>query len=164
MTELLHADVTDKILGCFYRVGNKMGHGFLESVFHKAMFHELIKAGVTVRSRVSLPVWYDGKIVGDFEADLIVEECVIIEIKAGRAIDPSGVAQLMNYLRASAIEVGLLLNFGPRLEFKRLVFENSRKEPRCNLSDPPESAKSAARPGSAASAKSAVSDPADTGR
>ena len=71
---------------------------------------------------------YDGMLVGDFEADLIVEDCVILEIKAGRAIDPSAIAQLMNYLRASDIEVGLLLNFGPKLEFKRVVFDNSRKE------------------------------------
>ena len=164
MTELLHAETTDKILGCFYRVGNKMGHGFLESVFHRAMFHELTKAGLTVRSKVSLPVWYDGKMVGDFEADLIVEERVIIEVKAGRAIDPSGIAQLTNYLRASEIEVGLLLNFGPKLEFKRLVFENSRKQGHADPPDPSASAKSAANRGSAASAKSAASDPADTGR
>ena len=156
MTELLHADISDKILGCFYRVGNKMGHGFLESVYHKAMFHELIRTGLRVRSKVSLPVWYDGKIVGDFVADLVVEECVIIEIKAARAIDPSAIAQLMNYLRASEIEVGLLLNFGINLEFKRLVFDNSRKQRRTNPSNPQRSARSAASRVSAASAESAV--------
>jgi GxxExxY protein len=163
MTELLHAAVTDKILGCFYRVGNAMGHGFLESVFHRAMFHELTKAGLRVRSKVRLPVWYEDKIVGDFEADLIVEECVIIEIKAAKSIEPHAIAQLMNYLRASEIEVGLLLNFGPKLEFKRLVFENSRKA----RSNPPPSATSAARGESAVSAESAarrVTGPVDTGR
>lgn len=128
MTELLHRDTTDKIIGCFYRAGNQMGHGFLESVYHNVMFHELSKAGLKVRSKVRLPVRYEGLIVGDFEADLIVEECVILEIKAARAIDPSAIAQLMNYLRASQIEVGLLLNFGPKLEFKRVVFENARKQ------------------------------------
>ncbi len=127
MTELLHRDITDKILGCFYKGGNKMGHGFLESVYQNVMFHELRKAGLDVRSKVRLPVKYDGIIVGDFEADLIVENCVILEIKAGRAIDPSAVVQLVNYLRASEIEVGLVLNFGQNLEFKRQVFENSRK-------------------------------------
>ena len=82
MTELLHRDTTDKIIGCFYRAGNQMGHGFLESVYHNVMFHELSKAGLKVRSKVRLPVRYEGLIVGDFEADLIVEECVILEIKA----------------------------------------------------------------------------------
>ena len=164
MTELLHADITDNILGCFYRVGNKMGHGFLESVYHKAMFHELISAGLRVRSKVSLPVWYEGKIVGDFEADLIVEERVIIEIKAARVIDPSAVAQVMNYLRASEIEVGLLLNFGPKLEFKRLVFDNSRKQRPCNPSNPPKSVTSAATRRSAGSVESAATFPADRGR
>ena len=105
-----------------------MGHGFLESVYHTVMFHEVSKTGLKIRSKVRLPVRYDGMLVGDFEADLIVEDCVILEIKAGRAIDPSAIAQLMNYLRASDIEVGLLLNFGPKLEFKRVVFDNSRKE------------------------------------
>lgn len=105
-----------------------MGHGFLESVYHTVMYHELSKTALKVRSKVRLPVRYEGMLVGDFEADLIVEDCVILEIKAGRAIDPSAIAQLMNYLRASDIEVGLLLNFGPKLEFKRVVFDNSRKE------------------------------------
>src|SRR5688572_24726494 len=80
--------------------------GFLESVYQNVMFHQLRKAGLNVRSKVRLPVKYDGIIVGDFEADLIVENCVILEIKAGRAIDPSAVVQLVNYLRASEIEVG----------------------------------------------------------
>ena len=128
MTELLHAGITDRILKCFYRAGNKMGHGFLESVYHNVMFHELTKEGLRVRSKTKLPVYYDGKVVGDFEADLIVEGCVLIEIKAARAIDPSALAQTINYLRASEIEVGLLLNFGPKLEFRRLVFESSRKQ------------------------------------
>lgn len=131
MTELLHGDVTDPILRCFYKAGNKMGHGFLESVYHNVMFIELGKTGLQVRSKVRTPVRYDGKIVGDFEADLVVEDRVIIEIKAARAIDPSAVAQVINYLRASELEVGLILNFGPKLEFKRVVFENARKlEPR----------------------------------
>jgi GxxExxY protein len=82
---------------------------------------------VKVRTGVKLPVRYEGRLVGDFETDLIVEDLVIVEIKAGRAIDPSATAQVINYLRASDLEVGLILNFGPKLEFRRIVFDNSRK-------------------------------------
>jgi GxxExxY protein len=127
MADLLHSDITDVILRCFYRGGNKMGHGFLESVYRNVMYIELTAARVKVKAGVRLPVRYDGRLVGDFETDLIVEDLVIVEIKAGRAIDPSATAQVINYLRASDLEVGLILNFGPRLEFRRIVFDNKRK-------------------------------------
>jgi GxxExxY protein len=125
--ELLHGVVTDGILGCFYAVGRAMGYGFLESVFQASMFIELTERGLKVRPNAQLPVRYKGRVVGDFKADLIVEDKVIVEVKAMRAIEPSAEAQLMNYLRASDIEVGLILNFGPRLEFRRRVMENARK-------------------------------------
>jgi GxxExxY protein len=128
MVELLHAAITDAILKRFYFAGNKMGHGFLESVYQNVMFIELTEHGFSVRSKVRLPVHYRGRVVGDFQADLIVEDKVIVEIKAGRAIEPSAVAQTINYLRASNLEVGLILNFGPKLEFQRVVAENSRKQ------------------------------------
>jgi GxxExxY protein len=127
MADLLHSNITDEILRCFYRGGNKMGHGFLESVYRNVMYIELTAAGVKVKTGVRLPVRYEGRLVGDFETDLIVEELVIVEIKAGRAIDPSATAQVINYLRASQLEVGLILNFGPRLEFRRILFDNKRK-------------------------------------
>lgn len=143
MADLLHGKVTDVILRCFYRGGNKMGHGFLESVYQNVMYIELTAEGVKVKTGVRPPVRYEGRLVGDFETDLIVEDVVIVEIKAGRAIDPSATAQVINYLRASDIEVGLILNFGPRLEFRRVVFDKQRKVPAvdsavlpCPASDP----------------------------
>jgi GxxExxY protein len=125
--DLLHSEVTEAILGGFYAVGRQMGHGFLESVYQAAMFLELTDRGIRVRANVQLPVRYKGRIVGDFKTDLIVEDRVIVEVKAMRAIEPSAEAQLLNYLRASDVEVGLILNFGPRLEFRRRVLENARK-------------------------------------
>lgn len=104
-----------------------MGHGFLESVSQNVMYIELTAAGAKVKTGVRPPVRYEGRLVGDFETDLIVEDLIIVEVKAGRAIDPSTTAQVINYLRASELEVGLVLNFGPRLEFRRIVFDNKRK-------------------------------------
>ena len=128
MSELLHGDVTDGILGAFYAVGRQMGHGFLESVYQAAMFLELTERAIKVRANVRLPVRYKGRVVGDFKTDLVVEDKVIVEVKAMRLIEPSSEAQLLNYLRASPdVEVGLILNFGPRLEFRRRVLENARK-------------------------------------
>ena len=127
MADLLHGKITEGILNCFYRAGNRMGHGFLESVYQSIMYLELTGQGMKVRQKVRLPVRYCGRLVGDFEADLLVEDLVVVEIKAGRAIDPSATAQMINYLRASALEVGLILNFGPSLEFRRIVFDNARK-------------------------------------
>jgi len=127
MADLLHSNITDVILRCFDRGGNKMGHEFLESVYQNVMYIELTAAGVKVKTGVKLPIRYEGRLVGDFETDLIVEDLIIVEIKAGRAIDPSTTAQVINYLRASELEVGLILNFGPRLEFRRIVFDNKRK-------------------------------------
>jgi GxxExxY protein len=100
-------------------------------MYHAAMHLELVDRGLEVRSNVHLPVRYKGRVVGDFRADMIVEGKVLVETKAMRAIEPSTEAQLMNYLRASELEVGLILNFGPRLEFRRRILENARKlEPR----------------------------------
>ena len=96
MADLLHGNITDGILNCFYRAGNRMGHGFLESVYQNIMYIELTEHGMKVRPKVRLPVRYCGRLVGDFEADLIVEDLVVVEIKAGRAIDPSTTAQMMN--------------------------------------------------------------------
>jgi len=125
--ELLHGDVTDGILAGFYAVGREMGHGFLESVYQAAMFLELAERAVKVRANVRLPVRYKGRIVGDFRTDLVVEDKVIAEVKAMRLIEPAAEAQLLNCLRASDVEVGLILNFGSRLEFRRRVLENARK-------------------------------------
>jgi GxxExxY protein len=126
-TDLKHGLVTDKVLRAFYDVYNELGHGFLEIVYHRSLVLALQTAGLSVCSRLKIPVWFRGHQVGYFEADLMVENCVLLELKAARSLDSSHRAQLMNYLRATEIEVGLLLNFGERPEFKRLIFDNSKK-------------------------------------
>jgi GxxExxY protein len=119
--------LTQKIIGVFYEVYNELGHGFLESVYQKSLALALESAGLNACSRIDIPVWFRGHQVGQFEADMLVEKCVLLELKATRALDSSHRAQLLNYLKATEIEVGLLLNFGPRPEFKRLAYNNLRK-------------------------------------
>ena len=126
-TDLKHGLLTDKILGVFYDVYNELGHGFLESVYHRSLVLALEMVGLHVCSRVSIPVWFRGTQVGHFEADILVDNSVLLELKAVRMLDSSHRAQLLNYLRATDIEVGLLLNFGERPEFKRVIFDNLRK-------------------------------------
>jgi len=116
----------------FYDVYNELGHGFLESVYEGAMAIALGQAGLHIERQIALKVVFRGEVVGDSRADVVVERAVILELKAASGIDPAHEAQLLNYLRATEIEVGLLLNFGPRPQFKRLVFENSRKQIRVN--------------------------------
>ena len=126
-TDLKHGSITDQILGVFYDVYNELGHGFLESVYHRSLVFALESKELKISSKVAIPVWFRGHKVGHFEADILVEGCVMLELKAVRTLDSSHRAQLLNYLRATDIEVGLLLNFGERPEFKRLVFENLKK-------------------------------------
>ena len=127
-TDLKHGLITDQILNVFYDVYNELGHGFLESVYHRSLVLALELSGLNVCSRVTIPVWFRGHQVGNFVADVLVENCVLLELKAARSLDSSHRAQLMNYLRATDIEVGLLLNFGERPEFKRVVFDNLKKQ------------------------------------
>ena len=122
-----HEQLTGKIIEVFYEVYNELGHGFLESVYEASMRIALTQAGLFVSPKKPLEVWFRGVVVGLFEPDIIVEHSAILELKSGRAIDPAHEAQLLNYLRATEIEMGLLLNFGPKPEFKRLVFDNARK-------------------------------------
>jgi GxxExxY protein len=125
--QLKHAELTDKILKIFYQVYNELGFGFLESVYENATAIALIEAGMRVRQQVPILVYFHGHQVGDFRCDLLVEDEVFLEIKAVKAIAPEHVAQVLNYLRATEIEVALILNFGERPDFKRLVFDNVRK-------------------------------------
>jgi GxxExxY protein len=125
-----HAVLTHKIIGVFYEVYNELGTGFLESVYQKSLALALESANLAVCSRVDIPVWFRGHQVGHFEGDMLVEARVLLELKAARALGSSHQAQLLNYLRATDIEVGLLLNFGPKPEFKRLAFDNSKKRVR----------------------------------
>ena len=122
-----HSLLTQTIIGRFYEVYNELGFGFVESVYESALSIALKEAGLTCSRQVPIPVWYRGRQIGDFRADMLVESAVIVELKAVRALDGSHESQLLNYLRATSIEVGLLLNFGSKPQVKRLVFANSRK-------------------------------------
>jgi GxxExxY protein len=125
---LKHSELTDKLIGTFYEVYNELGFGFLESVYEEAMLMALEAKGLKVEQQVPIPVWFRGKKIGSFEADLIINELVIIELKAVTVIDNAHIAQLLNYLRATEIEVGLVLNFGHKAEFRRKAFDNNRKK------------------------------------
>ena len=125
---LKHRDLTERIIGVFYEVYTELGHGFLESVYEEAIALALVQSGLRVERQVPLPVWFRGQRIGEFFADLVVEQSIILELKAVSGIDPAHEAQLLHYLRSTEIEVGLLLNFGPKPHFKRLIFENSRKQ------------------------------------
>ena len=120
-------DTTRAIIGVFFRVYNELGFGFLESVYRRALAHELRKLGLGIDVEASIDVWYDGIQVGHFRADLLVERRVIVETKASAALVDADRKQLLNYLRASDLEVGLLLHFGPKAAVKRLIFPNTRK-------------------------------------
>ncbi len=117
------ADLTERILGCAFRVHAVLGCGFLEKVYENALVHELRKAGLTAEPQRSIQVHYDGVLVGDYFADILVEGRVILELKAAKAIDDIHIAQTLNYLKASGMNTALLLNFGTRsLGVKRLLF------------------------------------------
>ena len=127
-TGLKHRELTEKIIGVFYEVYNELGHGFLESVYEAAFEIALLSKGINVLTQIEVPVWFRGKKIGDFSADMLVEKTVLLELKGGSRLNPAHEAQLLNYLRATEIEVGMLFSFGLRPEFKRLVYDNTRKK------------------------------------
>ena len=127
-TDLRHFGLTQRIIAVFYEVYNELGHGFLESVYQESLILALKDVGLTAQSPIEIPVWFRGHQVGKFEGDVLVEKCVLLELKAARTLDSSHKAQLLNYLRATEIEIGLLLNFGVKPEFKRLIYDNPRKK------------------------------------
>jgi len=113
--------LTEKVIACAFTVSNTLGCGFLEKVYENALAHELRKAGMGVRQQYPIRVTYDGVIVGDYAADLLVEERVLIELKAVRALDNVHLAQCLNYLKATSLRICLLMNFGrPRIEVRRI--------------------------------------------
>lgn len=128
--EFPHRDVTEVVIGVFYDVFNELGFGFLEEVYHRAMVLALTEKGVLAEPKVQLPVYFRDHRIGMFEPDILVERSVIIELKAADQFCPAHEAQLLNYLKASPFEVGLLLNFGPKPRLKRLAFSNDRKRSR----------------------------------
>jgi GxxExxY protein len=129
-TSLRCSEVTEKIIQVFFAVYNELGCGFLESVYEEAMAIALVQAGLVIERQLPTPVWFRGRQIGDFRADILVNRLVLVELKAARAIELAFEKQLLNYLRATEIEVGLLLNFGARPEFRRFAFDNQRKQTR----------------------------------
>lgn len=121
-----HSDITEKIIKAFYKVYNTLGYGFLEKVYQNSLFIELVAMGLFVKKQEKIKVYYEGKEVGEYYADLIADGCVIVELKAAETLCEEHEFQLINYLKTTEIEVGLLLNFGKKLEFKRKVFSNQK--------------------------------------
>jgi len=127
MSNFKHSDITEKIIKCFYKVYNTLGYGFLEKVYENALFLELKNLGLFVEKQKQIKVYYETQQVGEYYADLIVSESVIVELKAAESLCEEHEFQLINYLKATEIEVGLLLNFGKEPQFKRRVFTNKKK-------------------------------------
>ena len=122
-----HKELTEKIINVFYSVYNKLGYGFLEKVYENAMMIEFKREGILAVSQSPIKVFYEGKVIGEYYADILVDNNVIVEIKAAKQLVEENEAQLLNYLKATDIEVGLLLNFGTKPEVKRKAFDNTRK-------------------------------------
>ncbi len=122
-----YKEITEKIIEIFYRVYNKLGYGFLEKVYENAMMKEFETADIPAVSQYAINVVYEGEIIGEYFADILVDNKVIVEIKASKSLAIENEAQLLNYLKATEIEVGLLLNYGPKPDLKRKVFDNTRK-------------------------------------
>lgn len=128
MDELLHQELTSKILNCFYKVYNTLGYGFLEKVYENAMMIELRKNGIKAQNQQPVKVYYDGEPVGLYFADIVSENLIILELKAKEFMVEENELQLVNYLKATDKEVGLLLNFGKKPEFRRKIFTNDMKQ------------------------------------
>ncbi len=120
-----HKELTAKIIDCAYKVHRELGFGFLESVYQNALVIELTKADLKVEQEKKVKVSYDGQVIGDFTADVVIEEKVILELKSVKQLHAAHEAQLINYLKATAIEVGLLINFGETVEIKRKVLDRA---------------------------------------
>lgn len=127
MQEYKHADVTELIIKAFYKVYNTLGYGFQEKVYANALAVELRKCGVEAIREAPIEVYYEGEVVGEYSADLLVANKVIVETKAKRDLIVEHEAQLLSYLKCTMYEVGLLLNFGPEPLIKRKVYDNARK-------------------------------------
>ncbi len=120
--------LTEKIIGVFYEVYNELGFGFLESVYREAMRIALGQAGLQVEAEVPVPVSFRGRPVGMFRADLVVDGRVVVELKTAESINKAHETQVLHYLRASAMEIGLVMNFGPDARFRRIVLRNVQKK------------------------------------
>lgn len=130
---LLDGDITGAILRLFFRVYDRLGFGYLESVYCEALAYELSRAGMPFAREAGTDVWYEGHRVGRFRADFVVAQRVVVEAKACEIVKEAHRKQLLNYLRGSRLEVGLLLHFGPKPRFHRVIYTNDRKT---KLKDP----------------------------
>lgn len=128
--EFLHGQVTSAILRAFYDIYNQLGYGFLASVYQEGLCRTLRRAGLRPEREVPIEVLLHGEIIGSYRADIVVNSLVLLEIKTARRLHTEHEAQLLHYLRATPIEIGLLLNFGTKPEFKRLIFSNTVKSQR----------------------------------
>ena len=127
MSTFLHKSITEDILKVYYDIYNQLGYGFLEKVYQNAMFFELRNKGYDVKAQSPIKVYLKGQLIGEYYADLIIDNKIIVELKACELLMSVHIAQLMNYLKATEVEVGLLLNFGEEPEFKRIIYTNDRK-------------------------------------
>jgi GxxExxY protein len=125
--DIKHRALSETIIGVFYKAYNTLGYGFLEKIYENAMMVEFEKEGIAPVAQSPIKVSYGGKVIGEYFADILVDEKVIVEIKATRGLPFESEAQLLNYLKATDVEVGILLNFGPVPEIKRKLFDNFRK-------------------------------------
>jgi len=127
MEKYIHEGLTNKIIAAFYNVYNELGFGFLENVYQNALYFELINSGLKVETQKAIEVYYQNHLVGNYRADLIVNDTIILELKAAEYLVEEHELQLINYLKATNIEIGLLLNFGKKPEIRRKIFTNDRK-------------------------------------
>lgn len=126
--EILHKELTDKIIDAFFEVYIELGYGYLEKVYQNSLFLELIVRGHKVEAHKEIKIYYKGREVGIYYADLVVDDLVILELKAADAINEAHQAQLLNYLRGTDKEIGYVLNFGPKPAFSRKIYTNDRKK------------------------------------
>jgi GxxExxY protein len=122
-----HSELTELIIDVFYEVYNELGFGFLESVYRNSLHLALLEKGLAVEQEVPVTVFFRGKNVGDFRADLVVNETILLELKTAEQIVAAHESHVLNYLRSTSLELGLILNFGPRPQVRRLLLDNSRK-------------------------------------
>lgn len=125
--EILHKELSDKILDAFFEVYNELGYGFLERVYQNSLYLELIAQGHKVETQKEIKIYYKGREVGLYYADMVVDDLIILELKAADAISDAHDAQLINYLRGTDKEIGYVLNFGPKPDFSRKIYTNDRK-------------------------------------
>ena len=124
---MLHEEITSDIINAFYKVYNILGYGFLKKVYENALAMELAARGHVVKQQLPIQVYYEGKAVGEYFADMLIDDKVILELKTAESIAKEHEAQLVNYLKATKIEIGLLLNFGKEPNFKRKIFSNQKE-------------------------------------